>query len=314
MLAVAFDTTAVVETVNVPVVAPAAIVADPVVVADALSEAVVTVRPPVGAGLLIVTVAIELVPPVTEVGARVTDETVGAVMASAPLALLPLADAEIFAVTFAPTATVVIVAVPVVAPAAIVIGAGAIAAALSEAIVTVNPPAGAGEPIVTVAVEEVPPTTGVGLSVTVVTLGPVTPRVAVPEVPLMAAVIVADKSAATATVVIGNVADVCPAVIVTDAGTVTEGELDVRAIISPAGAALEIVTVPVEVPVVPPTTVVGATVRLTTLGALIWSAAPTVVAAIVALMFAVAFVVMPEVVTVKLAELEPAAIFTEPGT
>jgi len=65
--------------------------------------------------------------------------------------------------------------------------------------------------------------------------------------------------AATARVLIVNVALVAPATIVTDAGTVAEVELLLSAMLSPpVGAAEPIVAVPVEE--MPPTTVVGETV------------------------------------------------------
>jgi hypothetical protein len=58
----------------------------------------------------------------------------------------------------------VAVNVPVTVPAAIVIEAGTVAAALSEDSVTTAPPAGAGELSVIVAVEVAPEETEVGFS------------------------------------------------------------------------------------------------------------------------------------------------------
>ena len=69
--------TAVVVTVKVAVVAPAATVTLAATVAAALLLDKLTVSPPVGAALPKVTVPVDEVPPVTEVGFSVTDETVG---------------------------------------------------------------------------------------------------------------------------------------------------------------------------------------------------------------------------------------------
>jgi len=312
-VAVAFAATALVATVNVPVVAPAAIVAVAGTVAPALLEANVIERPPAGAALLIVRVPVEDTPPATVVGLSATAVSVGAVMDSAALELEPFDEAVMFAVAFAPTATVVTLKVPVVAPAAIVAVAGTVAAALSEARLTLSPPVGAALLIVIVPVEPLPPTKPVGFRLTPVTFGPVTPSVAVLLEEFAIAVIVAVRSTPTTAVVILKLAVVAPAGIVTDEGTVTEAELEVRAIASPpAGAALEIVTVPVAP--APPKSEVGLTVRPVTVGAVTDKAVETLVSPTVAEMFAVALVVMPAVVTVKFPELDPAAIEIEPGT
>jgi hypothetical protein len=81
MLAVWFDPTAVVVTVNVAVVAPAATETDAGTVPAALLDVSATARPPVGAALLIVTVPVDGLPPTTEVGFRASVVTVGAVTA-----------------------------------------------------------------------------------------------------------------------------------------------------------------------------------------------------------------------------------------
>jgi len=72
--------TAVVETVNVAVVDPAATVTDAGTVALVELELSETVSPPVGAVPFRVTVPVELVPPTTEVGETVTELRVGALM------------------------------------------------------------------------------------------------------------------------------------------------------------------------------------------------------------------------------------------
>ncbi len=73
--------TGTVVTVNVPVVAPAAIIRLAGTVAAALSEARVSVYPPTGAGLARVTVPTELLPPSTDVPTRTSVKEFAAVMA-----------------------------------------------------------------------------------------------------------------------------------------------------------------------------------------------------------------------------------------
>lgn len=121
IVTVVADATERVVTVNVPVVAPAAIVAVAgTVAAEVLLEVRLTVRPPVGAALLIVIVPVELTPPSTDVGFKDRAVTFGAVIVKEPVADDELAVAVIVAVVFEATAVVVTEAVPDVAPAAIV--------------------------------------------------------------------------------------------------------------------------------------------------------------------------------------------------
>jgi len=77
--------TAVVVTVKVAVVAPAATGTLAGTVAAALLLDRVTVSPPVGAALPKVTVPVDEVPPVTEVGFSVTDETAGGFTINVPV-------------------------------------------------------------------------------------------------------------------------------------------------------------------------------------------------------------------------------------
>lgn len=177
MLAVVRVPTGMVVTANVAVVAPPATDAVPGTVAAPLSDVSVTVKPAVGAGLDSVTVAVEPEPPTTEVGFSATVATFGAVIANDALAFVPLNVVVIPAVALAATAVVVIVKVPEVAPAAIVADPG-VAAALSDVEVIVSPPTGAGLLIVTVPVEEVPPTTVAGFKLTELTVGAVIARAA----------------------------------------------------------------------------------------------------------------------------------------
>ncbi|MFX9061690.1 hypothetical protein ABTN34_17985, partial [Acinetobacter baumannii] len=79
-------------------VAPAATVAVAGTVAAALFEPRLIVKPPAGAAELIVTVAVDGLPPVTVVGLSDRPVTVGAVAVTLPVLLEPLADAVIVAV------------------------------------------------------------------------------------------------------------------------------------------------------------------------------------------------------------------------
>ena len=87
MVADAALATAVVVMVKVAVVAPAATVTLAGTDAAALLLERVTLRPPVGAALPSVTVPVDEVPPVTEVGFIATDETTGGFTVSVPVCI-----------------------------------------------------------------------------------------------------------------------------------------------------------------------------------------------------------------------------------
>ena len=174
------------------------------------------------------TVPVEDVPPTTDVGFTLTDATVGAVIVSVAVWDVLFAVAVIVTVVLDATATVVIVKVALVAPAATVTVAGSLAATEVSLSVTEYPPVGAAEAKVTVPVEEVPPTTDVGLTSRLATVGAVIVRVAVFELLLAVAVMVALMFAETAVVVTVKVAVVAPATTVTDDGTVADVELLLR--------------------------------------------------------------------------------------
>jgi hypothetical protein len=124
--------------VNVVLVDPAGIVTVAgTVPAAGVSEDRLTGNPPTGALLLIVTVPVEGVPPMTDVGFITTVASVGAVIASGALADVPSAEPEMLAVTFDGTITVVTVKVAELEPAGMVTVAGTVAAALSDARLTV---------------------------------------------------------------------------------------------------------------------------------------------------------------------------------
>ena len=102
--------------VNVPVLAPAAIVTLAGTVAAALELVKGTTAPPVGAVVDRVTVPVAVEPLMMSLALDTTDATVGAVISSVPFFEIPPDDAVIVAVTFAVEKVVVIVNVALVAP------------------------------------------------------------------------------------------------------------------------------------------------------------------------------------------------------
>lgn len=166
IVAVVTASTALVVTVNVAVVAPAATVTLTGVLEDVLSSDNVTTEPPAGAAPLRVTVPVEEVPPVTVTGLIVKFERVGALIVRAAVFVTPARIPETVTLVLVPTATVVTLNVAEVVPAATVTLAGVVADALSSDRVTTAPPAGAVLVRVTVPVEELPPVTLAGLIVT----------------------------------------------------------------------------------------------------------------------------------------------------
>jgi hypothetical protein len=236
-------------TVNVPVVAPAAIVTDAGGVAWPFDAVSATTRPPVGAGLEIVSVPVEFVPELTVLGFSARLTKVGAVTVIELVVPRPLAVPETVTVVFEATATVVNAKVAVFDPAGTVtvpVGAAMVdIAALLGAKETTVPPVGATSLSVTVPVPAVPPTIVAG-SVTLDTIGSTTVNVAVCGVPLDVAVIVTDVGAGTTLVVTVNAPVVLPAGIETVAGTeAAAGLLDERLIVRPpVGAGSFRVTVP----------------------------------------------------------------------
>ena len=163
-------------TVNVPLVAPAATVTLVGTLAAPLSLESMTCAPPVGAGPLSVTVPVEVcAPPVTLVGFSVSEESVeeeawGRTVSEAVL-VTPAYDAEMVTGVDVVTALLVTVNVPLVVPAATVTLAGTVAADELLERFTATPPLGADPLRVTVPIEEDPPVTLVGLSVTEESIG-----------------------------------------------------------------------------------------------------------------------------------------------
>jgi len=153
--------------VNVADVAPAAIVTLAGTVATVVvPEVSVTTKPPAGAGPVIVAVPVEGLPPTTDVGDKLTELMAGGLTVSVVFTLAVPCVAVIVATVLVATAVVVTVNVAVVAPAATVTFAGTVAAEALDVRFTVDPPAGAGALSVTVPVEEVPPVTVEGETVT----------------------------------------------------------------------------------------------------------------------------------------------------
>lgn len=233
---------------KVAVVVPAATVTvEGTVAADGLLLESDTTAPFAGAAELKVTVPVDEVPPVTEVGFRTTDETVAELTVKvAPCE--PLYDPVMVTCVEAPTAAVATWNVAELAPAATVTLAGTVAAeVLLLESVTTAPVAGAGPFSVTVPVEKVPPSTLDGFNETAKMPGGLTVR-DVPWVPLSVPEILTCVGALTADVVIANVALVAPAATVTLAGTVATDELLLLSgtTAPPGGAGEPSVTVPVE--------------------------------------------------------------------
>src|SRR2546425_3726749 len=162
--------TALVLTVNVALLAPTATVTLAGTVAvDVLLERETAV-PPLGAGPLSVTVPVgDCTPPVTLVGFSVSEERVGRACGSTvseAVLVTPAYDAEMVTGVDAVTALVLTVNVALLAPATTVTLAGTLAATLSLLSSTCAPPASAGPPRVTVAVDEwAPPVTLGGIRV-----------------------------------------------------------------------------------------------------------------------------------------------------
>jgi hypothetical protein len=156
----------VVVTVKVVDVAPAATVTELGTVALVLLDERLTDIPPVGATPVRVTVPVDEVPPVTEVGLSETPLRVGGLMVRVADWLTPLKLPCIVAVVWEATAVVVTVKVAVVAPAATETLAGTVALVLLEERLTVIPLGPAAAERVTVPVEGLPPITLVGESET----------------------------------------------------------------------------------------------------------------------------------------------------
>ena len=138
------------------------------------------VVPSAGAGPLKVTVPVACVPPLTEVGVKVSELSTAAVTVKVAVLVVVPYVAEIVTDVLAATGAVVTLNVAVVAFGAIGTLAGTLATAvLLLPSVTSAPPAGAGPFSVTVPLDELPPRTDVGLNVTELSVAAVTVKVAI---------------------------------------------------------------------------------------------------------------------------------------
>jgi len=272
----------------------------------------VTVMPEPPAGPLSVAVPVEVVPPGTLVGLSVSDAITGGLIVSTALLLTPPAAAAIVEVTWDATPDVVTTKEVVFEPAGTVTVGGTCAAAFELVTVTVIPPAGAIPVSITVAVDAPPPVKVVGLSVRVDITGGLTVSFAVLVTLPLAAEIVATTEAATAEVVIANVAVFVPAGTVTMAGTCAAASELVIAMSAPPEGALP-VRVIVPVADTPPVTVAGEIAKLKGTGGLIVSA-PDLVAPATPVMVATICDATGVVATVKDAVFVPAATTTLVGT
>jgi len=160
-----FTATGVVVMVKVADRAPAAIVTlAGTCAADVLLLLSVTTAPAGGAAPLRVTVPVELLPPTTEVGDRVTEDKDADATVSVAFVLVPRVAVTTEVVVEA-TPNVVTVKVADVLPAETVTLAGTLAAAVLLLVrLTETPPVGAAAFSRTVPVELLPPTTLVGFS------------------------------------------------------------------------------------------------------------------------------------------------------
>jgi len=217
--------------------------------------------PPAGAARKSVTVPVAELPPVTDVGERLTPPSSdGSIVKVADFVPVPNA-AAIVAATLPETTEVVIVNVAELAPAGIVSVEGIEALVLLELNLIVMPPAGAVPLRVTVPVEDNPPTTADGETVRPPRLiGLMVSEADLVEPPMVVA-IVAVTLDETAEVPTEKVAEVAPAGTVTDPGTFALELLDDSETTIPLGPAGPLrVIVPVEE--LPPNTEVGLSDRL----------------------------------------------------
>jgi hypothetical protein len=157
-----FDETAIVAIENVAVVAPETTVTEVGAVALVLLDCTVMLAPPEGAGPLRVTVPVDDVPPVTDVGERVRLVRLAGLIVRLEVFVTPPAVPVIVAETTVATADVVIENVELEAPAETVTVAGTVALELLDVRVTWVPPGPAGPFRVTVPLDELLPITVVG--------------------------------------------------------------------------------------------------------------------------------------------------------
>jgi hypothetical protein len=237
-------------TVKVPVVAPAATVAEAGTVREALLLASDTAAPPAGAALLSVTVHAAAAPEERVEGLHATEETT---VAAASEMVAFAEDPFQLAVTRADASAAIVPAVAlkvaVVAPAATVAEAGTVREALLLASDIAAPPAGAALLSVTVQAAAAPEERVAGAHCRpLIDAAVVRPMDAVREFSPTVAVTTAVWSEVTVAPVAAKVRVAAPPLTVTLAGTVNAGLLLASATVTPpAGAGEANVTVQVEV-------------------------------------------------------------------
>jgi hypothetical protein len=272
-----------------------------------------TVAPAGGAAPFSNSVPVDEDPPTTVLGDKLSDCRAAGFTVSVVVRVVPYTAVSVTDIDEA-TPLVVIWNVVLLAPAGIVTLTGACAAAvLLLCNVTTAPFAGAAPFRVTVPVELLPPTTELGLLVIEDNVAAVTVRVVVLVTAAYVAESVTEVVVATGLVVIVNVALLEPAGTVTLTGACAADVLLLcSATLAPCGGAAPFkVTVPVEL--FPPITEVGVRVIEDKVAGLTVSVA-VFVTPNVALMPAVDGDATPNVVTVNVAEVVPAATVTEAGT
>lgn len=226
-------------TVTDAFIAPARIVTFAGTMASAMDVLSSTTTPPAGAGASMVIVATDDFPPATDVGESVTEMGAGPRTVSDVVTVTPLLVALIVAMAFVAIGVVVTVKVAVIAPATTVTLAGTVAEVRLDESSTIRPPVGAGPDSVTVPVNDAPPRTDVGDTVTLAATGATTVSVTdllpVPRVPVMATSV----SATTGDVTASTFTLVTPAGTIAWRGKLMMAELalDKDTIVPPVGAA-----------------------------------------------------------------------------
>ncbi len=312
-MAVVVDETALVVIVNVAEVEPAGTVTVPGTVALVELEFKVTLAPPGPAAPFSVTVPVEGLPPVTDVGETVKLSSVAGLMVSVPVFVDPPCVPWMVAVVTEETALVVTVKVAEVAPADTVTDAGTVALVVLLESDTVVPPGPAAPFSVAVPTAVAPPVTVDGETLMLKSVAASIVNVACCCLPFSVPVIVAGVLAETAVVVTVKVAEVAPGNTRTDGGTVAFVLLDDRPTVMPPGPAGP-VSVAVPVDGFPPITVVGERLILLRVAASIVSVAICVAEASFAVIVALTLLETAVVVIVNVPLVAPAATVTEPGT
>ena len=262
---------------NVALLAPAGTVTTAALTSSSASASdvwpMITSSPPEGAGALIVTVAVEGLPPTTRVGLSVTAETTGPVAGAVKFSLAsstrPPNSPETLTAVSAVTALLVTGKIAVMLSAGTVTLTGMLTALESLKSDTTAPLTDAAALNRTIPVAPAPPTRLGGFTTTEVRNGPVAPGVTfsaalcvVPRVPEIVAVASAD----TALVFTVNERLVAPAGTVTLAGTATAGELSDSSTTKPPAGTMEFkFTNPSAA--LPPITLLGFTVTVESEGA-----------------------------------------------